>query len=108
MSFQARQGDIYFRVVDSRPAKVFAKNDNIIAYGEVTGHAHKIMDPPMSELDSYVDENGDIFVRSNTKDITIEHDEHDTITLPANQWIMITRQREYDALAVNRERQVAD
>ena len=57
---------------------------------------------------SYVDENGDIFVRSQNKEITVEHDEHSKITLPANQWVMITRQREYDALAANRERQVAD
>jgi hypothetical protein len=55
-----------------------------------------------------VDQNGDIYVLSKNKDITISHDEHDPIMLEKNSWWCITRQREYDPIGVMRERRVAD
>jgi hypothetical protein len=109
MKKQARQGDIFFEEVKSLPEKEMKpKNDNIVAYGEVTGHSHKIMSPPMSELDSLVDEQGDIYVRSANQPIEILHDEHDPVVLEAGKWFCITRQREYDPLAVEKERKVQD
>jgi hypothetical protein len=62
----------------------------------------------MEELESYVDEQGDIFVMSKTQEIKVGHDEHGSVTLPANQWIRITRQREYDPLDAEKQRQVRD
>ena len=107
MSFQARQGDIFFRTVSKIPTKgLKKKTDKILAYGEVTGHSHQIT-TAISDCESYVDENGDIFIRS-TSEIQVGHDEHNTITLPANEWICVSRQRVYDPLAANRERRVAD
>jgi len=106
--FQARQGDIFFEEIKKLPENLKKRDNPILAYGEVTGHAHKIMDPPFSELDSFVDEQGDIYVRCQTQDISISHDEHDVVTLPQNKWICVTRQREYDPLAVEKERKVAD
>jgi hypothetical protein len=106
-NFQARQGDIWFE--SKNPSgQLKKKTDNILAYGEVTGHAHKVMSPSMDELESVVDEQGDIFLFSKEKAITIGHDEHDQIVLPAGQWNCITRQREYDPLAAAKERQVKD
>lgn len=104
--FQARQGDIFFKVVKELPKKLQKKTDAILAYGEVTGHSHQIT-TPISDCESYVDESGDIYVRSQNP-ILVGHDEHNTITLPANEWICVTRQREYDPLAVEKQRRVAD
>ena len=108
---QARQGDIFFRVVSEIPAAVVKKNrkhgSNILAHGEVTGHTHKITSPISDCEVMLTDEEGNIFVRS-SKEIVVEHDEHGTITLPANEDICISRQREYDPLAAEKERQVAD
>lgn len=105
--FQSRQGDIFFEAVDKLPTKgLKKKTDGILAYGEVTGHSHQIT-TAVSDCESYVDEQGDIFIRSD-KDINVGHDEHSTIVLPANQWICVSRQREYDPLAANRERRVLD
>lgn len=107
--FQARQGDIYFRSVDKVPTKgTKKKNDRILAYGEVTGHSHQIVSPALSELEMVTDENGDIFVRSTGEEIKVGHDEHNIVTLPANKWICISRQREFDPLAENRQRRVLD
>ena len=105
--FQARQGDIFFQQIDKLPSKGLKKKaDAILAYGEVTGHSHQIT-TAISDCESYVDEQGDIFIRS-TNEIKVGHDEHNTITLPAGQWICVSRQREYDPLAANRERRVLD
>jgi hypothetical protein len=105
--FQARQGDIFFRVLDKIPTKgLKKKTDAILAYGELTGHSHKLT-TPISDCESYVDEQGDIYIRS-ANEIKVGHDEHNVITLPANQWICVSRQREFDPLAANRERLVAD
>lgn len=105
--FQARQGDIFFQAVNKLPSKgLKKKTDNILAYGEVTGHSHQIT-TAISDCESFVDEQGDIFIRSATE-IKVGHDEHSTITLPANQWICVSRQREYDYLSASRERRVLD
>ena len=105
---QARQGDIFFKTVKNIPNNMKKKTDNILAYGEVTGHSHKIMSPSISEMESFVDENGDIYVLSEHEDIKIGHDEHDVITLPKGKWICVSRQRSYDPLAIDKERLVAD
>jgi len=99
MAFQARQGDIFFRVVSVPFVEGMKRNsDNILAYGEVTGHSHRIMSPSISEMESYVDSNGDIYVRSNDREITVGHDEHNVVTLPCGEWICVSRQREYNYL----------
>ena len=105
--FQSRQGDIFFEAVDKLPTKgLKKKTDATLAWGEITGHSHSVTSP-ISDCESYVDEQGDIFIRSD-KDINVGHDEHSTIVLPANQWICVSRQREYDPLSANRERKVLD
>lgn len=105
---QARQGDIFFRTVEQPPKKNKRHDSNILAYGEVTGHSHQIMSPSISEMDSVVDNKGDIYVRSLSSEIIIGHDEHNQIVLPKGEWICVSRQREYDPLAVEKERRVAD
>jgi len=105
--FQSRQGDIFFRSVSKIPAKgLKKKTDAVLAYGEVTGHSHQLT-TNISDCESYVDENGDIFIRSE-KEMTVGHDEHDTIVLPANEWICVSRQREYSPLEASREAKVRD
>lgn len=105
---QKRQGDLFFQTVASPPqTAVKKKTDAILAYGEVTGHSHKIMTPSMDQMDSVVDESGDIYCRCMTQDVTIGHDEHDAITMPQGEWFCVSRQKEYDPLSEER-RIVAD
>lgn len=107
--FQARQGDIYFKACKKPDlSKLKKKNDNILAFGEVTGHAHAIKSHGIADYESYVDENGDIYILSTDKPIEVGHDEHNVITCPPNTWICVTRQREFDPQAAERERRVAD
>lgn len=105
---QARQGDLFFSEVDQDfPKNLPKRTDGILAHGEVTGHMHQITSPSLEEVDMTVDETGHIFMTS-TKDIVISHDEHDDVILPAGKTYRMTRQREYDASAAERERRVAD
>lgn len=103
---QARQGDVWMERVDRIPEKAKKQNSGpvILAHGEVTGHSHRVLN--WEDVTSYVDENGDIFI-SSTKDIEVVHDEHGPITLPPGEYC-VTRQREYDAFAERKERQVLD
>jgi hypothetical protein len=105
---QARQGDLWFESVEQPAGKCKNHNSAVLAYGEVTGHAHKITSPPLSDLDMVSDEKGDIFVKSESAPIEASHEEHGTVTLPPGEWFKITRQREYDPLAAEKERQVQD
>ena len=109
-NFQARQGDIFLRAVSGKPTdrKLKPHPNNILAFGELTGHSHRIVEPAIEEMEMETDEQGDIFVRSCHQDIKVWHDEHHIVTLPKNQWICVSRQREYDPLSVERQRRVAD
>ena len=54
--FQARQGDIFFEKVNKVVKKGKKKGTSpVIAYGEVTGHAHKIVAPSFDKVDMVVD-----------------------------------------------------
>jgi len=106
-SFQARQGDIFFETVDSIPTNLPLKSDLTLAYGEVTGHSHQVTSE--NKVECRVDnKTGDIFLRS-PEATTVGHEEHKNINLPGgNQWVKVSRQREYDPLSESRQRQVAD
>jgi hypothetical protein len=100
-AFIARQGDVLLIRVASIPAKATPqKRDGgrvILAYGEVTGHAHQIADPdkvgaelltaPLTVSESAT------FLRL-AKKAQLVHEEHGTITLAPGTY-EVRRQREY-------------
>ena len=95
MRHQNRQGDVYITQIDKLPEGLKAhkkdKGDFILAYGEVTGHAHRISDT--KDMDMFIDENDVLNLRTSApKELT--HEEHDTITIP-DGLSKITIQREY-------------
>jgi hypothetical protein len=112
-----RQGDVLLRRVASIPAKAKeVARDNgrlILAYGEVTGHAHVIDAPPsvavMVALSAprpaspLTIQESATFVRL-AKKAQLVHEEHGTITLEPGDYEVV-RQREYTAWG---ERRVAD
>ena len=99
-----RQGDVLIKRVASIPAEAKPKvRDNgrvILAYGEVTGHAHAITDEGAVLLT--VAESA-TFLRL-SKGAQVIHEEHASITLPAGDY-QIIRQQEYTPWG---ERRVAD
>ncbi|MHA1255173.1 MAG: hypothetical protein ACTSPS_06180, partial [Promethearchaeota archaeon] len=84
-----RQGDILFKKIDTLPKSITEKLDNVVAEGEVTGHAHLLM-------------NGALFEVINSEDLIIQagentkliHNEHLPIKLEQGNYRVI-RQREF-------------
>jgi hypothetical protein len=93
-----RQGDVLFREIEAIPSGESKKRETgHILEGEATGHVHRV-----KELDSAdVIECGDGLYLSVTAEggVSIVHDEHDTLTLPAGNYEVV-RQREYSPEAI--------
>jgi hypothetical protein len=102
-----RQGDVLIIPVKSIPEKLDAIDREegrvVLAYGEVTGHAHAIKaeaaalfrDPKLMAV--FMRVNGDA-------PVALEHNDHDTIMIPPGKY-QVVRQREYSPGAI---RNVAD
>lgn len=104
---EARQGDLHFINTEASPSDASRWESPVLAFGEVTGHEHRIVSPSFDQMECNVDKEGHIYLLSRHTDIRISHDEHETITLPADRWFCMTRQREYDQLR-EEVRRVAD
>ena len=94
-----RQGDVLIQKVDMKVPKTAKQleQDNgrvILAYGEVTGHAHAI-DGRLAERYQWKDD-----VLLDVKEQTqLRHEEHSAITLEPGVY-KVTRQREYAPEAI--------
>jgi len=103
-----RQGDVLVVGVDSLPDHLTPVPRDagrvVLAYGEVTGHAHAIW----SERVQFFREDGSGrgFIQvSAGEPVALSHEEHDTIDLAPGTYEVV-RQREYEPRA--RPRAVAD
>jgi hypothetical protein len=101
-----RQGDVLLRksrksLADAKPV-ARDRGRIVLAYGEVTGHAHAI-DDALAEL--FEEKDGQLYLRVDAgAGVDLVHEEHETITVPPGIY-RVTRQREYSPEAI---RQVAD
>lgn len=91
-----RQGDVMIARINEVPADLTAvPRDNgrvVLAYGEVTGHAH-VVEGDCELLAADVEELEERFLRVE-QEARVVHDEHDTIVLPPGDY-RVTGQREY-------------
>lgn len=106
-----RQGDVLVVRIDSIPSGASAEESKgriVLAYGEVTGHAHAIdardaqsfrTKAPVPVFDAQAER----FLRVQVEAL-LRHEEHDAIKLPAGDYAVI-QQREYSPEEI---RNVAD
>lgn len=92
-----RQGDVLIVPVEEIPGgatKVRRDRGRIVlAYGEVTGHAHVIASREAELLETA--DLQDRFLRVLAEGgVALRHEEHGTITLPRGEYV-VRRQREY-------------
>lgn len=101
-----RQGDVLVQEIPAIPTGLqpVPKDTGrvILAYGEVTGHAHAVIGD-VEFLAADIAEIEDRFLRVETE-ARIVHEEHSTIVLPPGNY-RVVRQREYSPDAL---RTVAD
>lgn len=106
---QYRQGDVMVRQIKSLPeAATEAKPDGnrvVLAYGEVTGHAHAIDVTEAREF-TMAEAGGIVrrFLKVFEHGANLKHEEHATIELPPGVYEII-QQREYSPKSI---RNVAD
>ncbi|MFC7331743.1 hypothetical protein [Rhodocista pekingensis] len=104
MPAQYRQGDVLLVAVNSLPTSVKpAALDGgrvVLAYGEVTGHAHAM---PGSRVHYFrEDGSGRGFIQVHGGDpVALSHEEHDAIPVPPGTYEVV-RQREYQPRALPR------
>jgi len=100
MSTQYRQGDVFLVKVDQLPAEAVEQPADgqrvVLAYGEVTGHAHAI-NAAYAKLYEHRQETI-LEVFEPTK---LEHEEHSSIALEPG-FYKVVRQQEYSPGAVRR------
>lgn len=87
-----RQGDVLIRRISGMPAQKAAPRANgILAYGEITGHAHKVEDLTRAEV---LEVGEGLYMRVCEEGVRIVHEEHAPITLPGGNY-EIEIQKEY-------------
>jgi hypothetical protein len=92
-----RQGDVLIRQIGSLPTQKATKRENgVLAYGEVTGHAHRVEQLHQAEV---VEVGDNLFLRVGEEGVRIVHDEHAPIFLDPGNY-QITIQREYSPEAI--------
>lgn len=95
---QLRQGDVFLERVTSIPKGAKAKSRDggrvVLAYGEVTGHAHAIVEPEalLYDLD------GDMYLEADGT-VTLRHEEHAPVTIDKGLW-RVRQQSEYSPAAI--------
>lgn len=104
---QMRQGDVLVTKVNKIPAKAKAKDRDggriVLAYGEVTGHAHAIMEETATLFSLLEDGLEEMYLKADGT-VVLRHEEHAPITIDKGAY-RVTRQREYSPEAI---RNVAD
>ena len=101
---QYRHGDVFLRATVVPVTAIEQARDNgdvVLAYGEVTGHAHRIKERTVKMWSV-----GDQWYITVERPSELTHEEHGTITLPPGSYEVV-HQREYDYLA-EMPRNVAD
>jgi hypothetical protein len=86
-----RHGDILIATAYSLPPGARKRPNLTLAYGEITGHSHRIKETGAAEL---WEGGGVLFLKVVNEAATLIHEEHLPITLPRGVY-RVWRQREY-------------
>jgi hypothetical protein len=102
-----RQGDVYITKVRSIPKAAQEKKRDggrvVLAYGEVTGHAHAIVEETATLFSLLDDGKEELYLEADGT-VVLRHEEHSPITIDKGLY-KVTRQREYSPEEI---RNVAD
>jgi hypothetical protein len=91
MSKMWRHGDVLIAEVESIPAEAARQTHTTLAYGEVTGHSHRIAEPGTAQL---FELDGVLYLDVVAALATVVHEEHAAIELPQGTY-RVWIQREY-------------
>jgi|SRR5579883_165718 hypothetical protein len=92
-----RQGDVLIAATDAIPPEATRSQKRVLAYGEVTGHSHRVEEPEKAEVWEC---GGERFLKLIAA-TRIIHEEHRPITLGPGIY-RVWQQREYSPQAIRR------
>ncbi|MEE8115112.1 MAG: hypothetical protein V3T23_12260 [Nitrososphaerales archaeon] len=97
-----RQGDVSIMAVKELPKRVKrVQGEPILARGEVTGHAHKMIEGKVKLYQLA----GLLYLKVLSEVARLYHEEHEDIVLPRGDY-EVRRQREFELFATGRRRKV--
>lgn len=86
-----RHGDVLIARIADLPINVQKRAGVTLAYGEVTGHSHRLQQADAVQL---WERGSDLFLEVKSTSATLIHEEHHSIELPQGIY-RVWRQREY-------------
>jgi len=99
-NFPFRQGDVLIVPLNDKPnydkmERTSKKGQPVVlAEGEATGHAHRIMPEKNEDAAALFMKDGQTFLQVTAEEAKLVHEEHDMHLLPAGDYEVV-RQREY-------------
>ncbi|MBX7223566.1 MAG: hypothetical protein K1Y36_26875 [Blastocatellia bacterium] len=93
-----RHGDVLIAATDSIPEGAHPRKVAVLAYGELTGHSHRLEVPDSAEL---WESKGTLYLKVVAASATVVHEEHKPITIPAGVY-RVWMQREYTPQEIRR------
>lgn len=92
-----RHGDVLIAPAEAIPQNARRSSQAVLAYGEITGHSHRIEDPDKAEVWEY---QGERFLKL-LAPARVIHEEHQPIALEPGIY-RVWQQREYTPEAIRR------
>ncbi len=86
-----RHGDVLIAATETLPQSAKRRPTQTIAWGEVTGHSHRIAEPGAAEV---WESRGVLFLHVHTPRATLVHEEHRALRVPHGVY-RVWMQREY-------------
>jgi len=92
-----RHGDLLIKQVKNLPNNTKKLSTNILAYGEHTGHSHRLIERDKAIAD-LLERSGVMYINVQKGSAELIHEEHETINIPKGVYIII-HEREHDYIA---------
>src|SRR5689334_22017808 len=93
-----RHGDVLIATIPALPSGAQKRGSLVLAYGEVTGHSHRIEMPGSAEVWEI---DGMLYVNVMAESARVVHEEHKPISLPRG-FYRVWQQREYTPQEIRR------
>lgn len=93
-----RHGDVLIAAVESIPTNAIEQPRTVLAYGEITGHSHRIAEAGTARVWMH---KGQMYLEVIAPTATLIHEEHAAIPLPRGQY-RVWMQREYTPTEIRR------
>lgn len=93
-----RQGDVFLIATASLPDKGRTERRNVLAEGEITGHAHRLRESASGQVFAVGE---DLYLEVLADSATIVHEEHGPVTVPRGGYA-VRIQREYSPKEIRR------